>query len=95
MAPYELPTRMNLCCNKLTYWRNPNTNSAGDNPNRRKFVKVVCSLLLLLMFGSYCKICYDANSNALVFCGVATMLKFLIEIWGQETATWVCPGMNL
>ena len=28
----------------------------------------------------------------LVFMGGFTVCKVLIEIWGQETSNWVCPG---
>eukprot|EP00929_Paragymnodinium_shiwhaense_P053754 TRINITY_DN26926_c0_g1_i6.p1 TRINITY_DN26926_c0_g1~~TRINITY_DN26926_c0_g1_i6.p1 ORF type:complete len:211 (-),score=10.21 TRINITY_DN26926_c0_g1_i6:101-733(-) len=24
--------------------------------------------------------------------GAFTLIKFLVEIWGQETPTWICPG---
>mmetsp|Transcript_7515 Transcript_7515/g.23606 ORF Transcript_7515/g.23606 Transcript_7515/m.23606 type:complete len:324 (-) Transcript_7515:141-1112(-) len=32
------------------------------------------------------------DHNLLLLVGAVTLLKLLIEVWGQDTPTWVCPG---
>lgn len=32
------------------------------------------------------------SSVALWICGIVFLVKVLIEIWGQDTPTWACPG---
>jgi len=39
-----------------------------------------------------CYFYYVADSLALVVIGAAFVVKALVEIWGQETPTWLCPG---
>mmetsp|Transcript_17503 Transcript_17503/g.40561 ORF Transcript_17503/g.40561 Transcript_17503/m.40561 type:complete len:273 (-) Transcript_17503:126-944(-) len=69
-------------CGECTGWRGSGTN--------RLMWKSLCTVLLLGEMGAYIWIVLD--SLALVFCGAATLVKFLIEVWGQDTPTWAAPG---
>mmetsp|Transcript_31356 Transcript_31356/g.57533 ORF Transcript_31356/g.57533 Transcript_31356/m.57533 type:complete len:272 (-) Transcript_31356:144-959(-) len=71
-----------IMCGKCVGWRGPGTN--------RKMWKTICTALLLSEFSLYFYMVLD--NSFLFFCGLASVLKFLVEIWGQETPTWAAPG---
>lgn len=61
----------------------------GNSENRTPW-KAVCSVLLLGQMAAYFYLV--ASSVALCFMGIVFLAKLLIEIWGQHTPTWACPG---
>mmetsp|Transcript_110293 Transcript_110293/g.292934 ORF Transcript_110293/g.292934 Transcript_110293/m.292934 type:complete len:305 (-) Transcript_110293:27-941(-) len=86
-----------VSCGRLSLWR-------GTGSNRRAW-KAVCTAGCALVFGSYFDTVYrlhgpeaagaerdSSTCLTLLLVGVLTLVKFLVEIWGQETPTWVCPG---
>jgi protein-S-isoprenylcysteine O-methyltransferase Ste14 len=69
-------------CNYLISWR-------GTGSNRRLW-KMFCSLCLIALFAIYIMIVLQFP--LLILFGSLTILKMLIETWGQDTPNWVCPG---
>eukprot|EP00811_Abedinium_folium_P003791 NODE_13488_length_1162_cov_28.178744.p1 GENE.NODE_13488_length_1162_cov_28.178744~~NODE_13488_length_1162_cov_28.178744.p1 ORF type:complete len:273 (-),score=38.34 NODE_13488_length_1162_cov_28.178744:225-1043(-) len=69
-------------CGNWVKWR-------GSRENRTSW-KVVCTFLFLVEFAGYFDMVLD--SIALLFMGGVTFVKIVVEIWGQDTPTWVCPG---
>jgi len=69
-------------CAKLLAWR-----GTGSN---RTFWKAMCSAALSFWFALYFWAVQESWS--LCFVGALSCVKFLVEIWGQDTPTWVCPG---
>jgi len=69
-------------CSKLSVWR-------GEGSDRRLW-KGFCSLCLVAEFCVY----FDAvrARPVLLLAGTLTLFKLLVETWGQDTPTWVCPG---
>ena len=66
-------------------WRGPN----GGLGNRLSY-QCICSVLLLLEMILYF-MCVK-QSRVLCLIGGFFVIKALIEIWGQQTPTWMCPG---
>ena len=69
-------------CKYLTSWR-------GTGSNRRLW-KMFCSLCLITIFAIY--IFIVLQSPLLILFGSISVIKMLIETWGQDTPNWVCPG---
>ncbi|CAK9001878.1 unnamed protein product [Durusdinium trenchii] len=61
----------------------------GTNTNRLAW-KCLCSVLLAFEMAVY--FVWVKTSVVLCVIGGVFLIKALIEIWGQETATWVCPA---
>lgn len=71
-----------LDCSRLVIWR-------GDGSDRRMW-KSFCTLCLIGELSVYL---YVVQSRPLlVVMGLVTLAKLLVETWGQDTPTWVCPG---
>ncbi|CAE7602816.1 unnamed protein product [Symbiodinium natans] len=95
--PLEQPlagTSAETCCcgldrdlRKWIQWRSPtgNTSSADRLP-----WQAGCSVLLLLEMASY--FYFVLESPVLLLIGSIFVVKALVEIWGQQTPTWLCPG---
>jgi len=72
---------------RLATWR------VDDDGTNRTTYKVLCTVMLLPEFLALAFIYFiHGDKLLLVFFTLFTMLKFLTEIWGQETATWTCPN---
>lgn len=71
-------------CEKLLMWRAEGTN--------RTAWKAFCSLFLIAELGYYIYYVYEAGFPLLVLFGSFTLVKYLIEAWGQDTPNWICPG---
>mmetsp|Transcript_36888 Transcript_36888/g.70930 ORF Transcript_36888/g.70930 Transcript_36888/m.70930 type:complete len:267 (+) Transcript_36888:3-803(+) len=69
-------------CSKLLIWR-----AEGSD---RQLWKTVCSLCITGEMAMYMYVVWDMP--LLILFGAMVMMKMLIEVWGQETPTWVCPG---
>eukprot|EP00931_Biecheleriopsis_adriatica_P065917 TRINITY_DN40369_c0_g1_i1.p1 TRINITY_DN40369_c0_g1~~TRINITY_DN40369_c0_g1_i1.p1 ORF type:complete len:302 (+),score=32.90 TRINITY_DN40369_c0_g1_i1:89-907(+) len=57
--------------------------------------KMLCTVCLVGDFVAYFYYVYSTSGDtklALLFIGSTFLVKNIIEIWGQETSTWVCPG---
>ena len=52
--------------------------------------QAVCSALLLGYGAWY--FCLVADSATLLIIGAVWVAKLVVEIWGQHTPTWACPG---
>eukprot|EP00929_Paragymnodinium_shiwhaense_P081757 TRINITY_DN42869_c0_g1_i1.p1 TRINITY_DN42869_c0_g1~~TRINITY_DN42869_c0_g1_i1.p1 ORF type:complete len:187 (+),score=9.13 TRINITY_DN42869_c0_g1_i1:66-626(+) len=71
-----------VSCDRFLIWR-------GEGSSRCLW-KACCSCCL---FGEFLVYCYLVRAlPLLVLFGCLTLIKFLVEIWGQETPTWMCPG---
>jgi len=69
-------------CKSLIDWRGPGSN--------RTLWKSLCSSLLT----AYVTVYFTLVSDSFIMCiiGGVFYLKLLIEIWGQDTPNWSCPG---
>jgi protein-S-isoprenylcysteine O-methyltransferase Ste14 len=70
-------------CGAWVGWR-------GSSLENRTAWKAVCSALLCAYTGWYFTMVGD--SAALIVIGAVWAAKLLVEIWGQHTPTWACPG---
>lgn len=69
-------------CTKLLIWR-------GEGSDRRAW-KALCSVCLIAELGFYMYVVRE--HLILISMAALTSLKMFVEIWGQDTPTWVCPG---
>ncbi|CAD7969394.1 unnamed protein product [Amoebophrya sp. A25] len=72
-----------ISCDKLLIWR-------GGGSNRFAW-KAFCSVCLVLELGFYIYVVTIERPFLIVF-ALFSLVKFLIETWGQDTPTWICPG---
>ena len=85
----EAPTatsELRVCgsdCRAWTSWR-------GSSQDNRVAWKAVCSALLLGYGAWYFSLV--ADSATLLIIGAVWVAKLMLEIWGQHTPTWACPG---
>ena len=85
----EAPTatsELRVCgsdCRAWTSWR-------GSSQDNRVAWKAVCSALLLGYGAWYFSLV--ADSATLLIIGAVWVIKLVVEIWGQHTPTWACPG---
>ena len=85
----EAPTatsELRVCgsdCRAWTDWR-------GSSQDNRVAWKAVCSVLLLGYGAWYFSLV--ADSATLLIIGAVWVIKLVVEIWGQHTPTWACPG---
>jgi len=87
-----LPESKATCCGGLKrdftqwiQWRNP-----GGNVGQRLPWQCLCSVLMLLEMVPY--FMWVKQSWVLCLMGGFFLIKALVEIWGQQTPTWMCPG---
>lgn len=78
------------CPRRLLSWR---AYPDDDDLASRWRWKLFCSVCLVAELSGYLYVAYKIAENPfLAFMGATAAIKFLIEIWGQDTPTWVCPG---
>eukprot|EP00392_Amoebophrya_sp_AT5.2_P001626 g1628.t1 len=79
------PARAYGCvpCEKLLIWR-------GEGSNRTLW-KCFCSAVLVAEIGFYVYLVYP-QFPLLVLFACFSLVKFLVETWGQDTPNWICPG---
>lgn len=69
-------------CKKWMIWR-------AEGSNRRLW-KLFCTLSMLILFFFYLRTV--RGKWPLITIALLGEAKFIVEIWGQDTPTWVCPG---
>lgn len=76
-------------CGKWVSWR------SGDQ--NRAVYKAACSFLFIANVGIYMYYVWQGAQDPIVLwiMGVVFVVKGLIEVWGQNTPTWICPGTLL
>ncbi|CAE7731284.1 unnamed protein product [Symbiodinium microadriaticum] len=93
LAAESVESTETCCCGldrdfrKWVQWRRPAGSSSSTD---RLPWQSGCTVLFLLEMSSY--FYFVLESPVLLVMGGVFVVKVLVEIWGQTTPTWLCPG---